>query len=312
MVANWEINWIFLTALKRLAIDPTLFVSIENAESCLPQVFGDALAGRFGRLREREDMKLLAAVLPSVLERLRKKMESVGLSESAKFPPVVWLRLMHEADVEPVSAVLRVFEDWQERMRADGMTVLYRRWDTATQNYVGPERERDGLGTLVGYTVEEMLVEQPKKPNWPYCHQWKFFGEPSVGVVVPKVPQVEVVLPKLAPEVSEGIRKVKVGVDRPMKRRKRSRQDLERACGKRVLVALDECLAVEFSRKRNGVLEAGRKKDHRTYKCQLSLNELVSELKRKYSKHLTWSDSTLKSALPYFVACPRGRPGGLD
>ena len=311
MVANWEKNWIFLTALKRLAIDPTLFVSIENAESCLPQVFDDALAGRFGRLREREDMKLLAAVLPSVLERLRKKMASVGLSESAKLPPVVWLRLMHEADVKPVNAVLKVFEDWQEQMRVAGLTVLYRRLDKATNNYVGPQRERDGSGTVTGYTVEEMLVGQPKKPNWPYCYQWKFFREPSVGVV-PKVPQVEVVLAKLAPEVSERIRKVKVGVDRPMKRRKRSRQDLERACGKRVLVALDECLAVEFSRKRNGVLEAGRKKDHRTYKCQLSLNELVSELKRKYSKHLTWSDSTLKSALPYFVACPRGRPGGLD
>jgi hypothetical protein len=309
---DWAKNWNFTTAVMRLAFEPARYEVVDNHESCLPNVINDVFDGHFGRLQQREDMKSLVVVLPHVVDSLRRKMITVGLDRNAELPPVVWLRLMHNAGLKPVDVATREFEHWQEKMRANGMTILYRRFDDTKGKFVGPARERDGIGTVTGYTVEEILVEQRKKPNWPYCHQWKFFREPSVSVVVPKIPQVQVVPPKLAPEISEKIPKVKVGVNRPMKRRKRSRQDVERACGRRVLVALEECLAAEFSRKRNGVLEAGRKKDYRTYKCQLSLNELVSELRRKYGKQLTCSDSTLKSALPYFVACPRGRPGGLD
>ena len=311
MIANWEKNWSFPTAVTRLAINPALYAGVENAESCLPGVFDDAFAGRFGRLREREDMKPLAAVLPTMLESLRREMNVVGLDRKAKLPPVVWLRLIQEAGVTPVDAMVREFERWQEQMRANSSIILYRRFDEVKNQYVGPVRYREDCGKVRGFTVEEMLSEQPKQPNWPYCYEWKCVPQKPSGAAAQQNPEAEVVaVPKLATTVSEKTQTAKAGSANPRRRRKRSRQELEQACGLRVMTALDECMAAEFFRKRNSVLEAGRKKDRRTYKCQLSLDELVSLLKQRYGEQLIYADSTLKSALPYFVSCPRGRPGG--
>lgn len=309
--ANWRINWSVSTAVERWAIDPALFVSVENAESCLPQVFNDALAGRFGRVHEREDMKLLAAVLPTLFENLRRKMNAVGLDHNVKLPPVVWLRLMREAGVKPVDAAVNEFEQWQEQMRAKGSIILYRRFDKAKGIYVGPARDREGWGSVRGFTADEMLTEQRKKPpHWPYCYQWKCVVKALPVAATQPVLPIEAVTPEPDTAASENVTQARE-TTKPRKRRRRSLAALERACGPRVMAALKECLPVEFDRKRGGVLEAGGKKDRTAYRCHLSLNELVSLLKQRYGKLLTCSDSTLKSALPHFVKCPRGKPGGM-
>ena len=309
--ANWRCNWSLSTAVERWAIDPALFVSVENAESCLPQVFDDALAGRYGRVHEREDMKLLAAVLPTLFKNLLRKMNAVGLDQDVKLPPVVWLRLIREAGVKPVDATLREFERWQDQMRTKDSVILYRRFDDAKRKYVGLVRDREGWGKVRGFTLDEMLTEQRKKtPHWPYCYRWKCFLKKVPGNVDPPVLPTEAVTPVPVLAASEKVTQARANT-KPRKRRRRSLAALERAGGPRVMAALKECLPVEFDRKRDGVLEAVGKKDRTAYRCHLSLNELVSLLKQRYGKLLTCSDSTLKSALPHFVKCPRGRPGGM-
>ncbi len=313
MIANWEKNWSFSTAVKRWAIDPALFVSVDNAESCLPQVFDDAFAGRFGRLHEREDLKPLAAVLPNVLESLRQKMNALELAKDAKLPPVLWLRLMREAGVKPVDTTVREFEWWQEQMRVNGLTILYRRRERATKNYVGPSRKRDGLGKVIGFTVEELLNEQRAATrNWPYHYRWKCVTEsakvsPKLPLLFEKTPtkpkkSVTVELPNESRNVAP--------LRKRTKRTKRSRQSIERTCGKPLIDVLEKCLETEHARK-SSVLEL-KGRNRRPYKSQLSLDKLVDALKQRYLKHLTCTDSTLKRALPYFVACPRGRPGGMN
>jgi hypothetical protein len=307
--ANWEINWGFSTAVMRWAIDPALFVSIENAESCLPQVFDDAFAGRFGRLREREDMKPLAAVLPKVIDSLRQRMDTVNLKQEAKLPPVVWLRLFREAGVSPVDVAMRAFERWQKQMRANGLTILYCRFDATKKKFVGTKSERDGLGKAIGFTVEELLTEQRAAPrNWPYCYRWKCVTKSAK--VLPRPPLlVEKAFAKPSRAVAAELTNVLKNTAPPRKRAKRSRKSIERTCGKPLIAGLEECLQTEYARK-NSVLEL-KGRNRRDYKSQLSLDGLVAMLKQRYGKQLVCSDSTLKRALPYFVACPRGRPGGM-
>lgn len=312
-MANWERNWSFSTAVKRWAIDPALFVSVDNAEFCLPQVFNDAFAGHFGRLYEREDMKPLAAVLPNVLESLRQKMNALELAKDAKLPPVLWLRLMREAGVKPVDTTVREFERWREQMRVNGLTILYRRFDDTKTKFVEPTRERDDLGKVVGFTVEELLNEQRAATrNWPYHHRWKCVTESTK--VSPKLPllfEQAPTKPKKSvavelPNVSRNVAPLR----KRTKRTKRNRQSIERTCGKPLIDVLEKCLETEHARK-SSVLEL-KGRNRRPYKSQLSLDKLVDALKQRYFKQLTCTDSTLKRALPYFVACPRGRPGGLN
>jgi hypothetical protein len=310
-IARWDEDWRFSTAVTRLALDPALQAGIENKSSCLPKVIDDAFAGQFGRLREREDMKQLAAVLPTLLERLRRKLDAVGLDHNAEMLPVVWIRFMREAGVKPVDAEVNEFEQWQEQMRAKSSIILYRRFDKASGRYVGPARDREGWGSVRGFTADEMLTEQRKKtPHWLYCYQWKCIVKALPDAAAQPVLPKEALTPEPDTAASERVTQVRATA-KPRKRRRRSRQALERTCGTRVIAALQDCLAAEFKRKRDGVLEAGDKKERRVYSCQLSLDELVLLLKQRYGKQLICSDSTLKSALPHFVKCPRGRPGGM-
>lgn len=307
--ANWEINWGFSTAVMRLAIDPALFASVENAKSCLPQVFDDAFAGHFGRLREREDMKPLAAVLPKVMDSLRQRMAAANLDQEAKLPPVVWLRLFREAGVSPVDVAVREFERWQEQMRANGLTILYLRLDKTKKKFVGPKREREGLGKVTGFTLEELLTKQWESPRyWPYCCRWKCViksanASPKLSAMgnsaFPKSDDsLMTTLPTATPKAAPSRR-----------RRKRSRQAIERTCGSRLVAMLEECLETEYARKNSVIELKGR---HRTpYKSQLHLDGLIAALKQRYGKQLVCADSTLKSALSHFVSCPRGRPGGM-
>lgn len=307
--ANWRVNWGFSTAVRRLAIDAALFDSVENAESCLPQVFDDAFAGRLGRLHEREDMKPLAAVLPGVLDSLRRRMVAVNLDQEAKLPPVVWLRLMKEAGVKPSYAAEREFERWQEQMRANGQAVLYRRFHEAKKKFVGRQRDRDGLGTATGFTVEELLTEQRPSPRyWPYCYRWKCVVKsakaslklPAVGnsVTLESDDSRMTAVPTVTPKATL-----------PKRRRKRSLQVIERTCGPRLIAVLKDCLEAEYARK-SSVLEL-KGRNRAPYKSLLSLDGLIAALKQRYGKRLVYSDSTLKSALSHFVSCPRGRPGGM-
>lgn len=306
--ANWGVNWSFSTAVMRWAIDSALFVSVENAESCLPQVFDDACAGRFGRLHEREDMKPLAAVLPKVMDSLRQRMAVVNLDQEAKLPPVVWLRLMQEAGVKPVVAAVREFERWQEQMRANGLTLLYRRFDKA-QKLVAPRREREGLGKVIDFTVEELLTEQWATPrNWPYHCRWKCV---TISAEVPPEPPTlsNSVPAKSGDSLLAAAPSVTPKAALPKRRRKRSLQVIERTCGPRLIAVLKDCLEAEYARK-SSVLEL-KGRNRAPYKSQLSLDGLIAALKQRYGKRLVYSDSTLKSALSHFVSCPRGRPGGM-
>jgi hypothetical protein len=306
---DWAKNWNFSDAVTRLALAPALYESVDNYAACLPKVINDGFEGRFGRVQERQDMKPLAMVLPNVVDRLRRKMVSVGLDQDAKMPPVLWLRLMREVGLKPVDVAEKDFERWQDQTRANGMTILYLRFDEDKQTFVGPSRLRDGLGKIPGYSVDEMIAEQRKPRRWPYRYRWKCVCKASTSADVPPVVKVGEPKSDTSTPIPLGVPKRRTATSIPKQRRKRSRQALERACGTRLILALEGCLSKEVELKKSVVVTGGR--NRRAYGCQLSLDELVAVMKRKYHAQLNCAESTLKSALPHFVSCPRGRPGGI-
>ncbi|WP_210547371.1 hypothetical protein [Rhodoferax sp. PAMC 29310] len=307
MKIYWNRSWNLVEAVTRLALDSTFFDAVGNHESWLHVVVKDQLEGRFGRLNEREDMKPVAEVLPKICSLLMTQMAAVGLDKEANLPPVVWIRLMREGGIKPVDQALRQFDGWQARIKEDGKAILYLRLNEITAKYVGPSREREGLGLVRGFSIEELLAEEKQQqPYWPYSHEWKCAyrrlkraGKQSPAKMLTRITDVstQVQLENFKPRAS------------PRKRCKRSLQTLVRACGSRLVAALEDCLTSELAAKKSAIQAGGR--NRRKYDSQLSLDELVRVLKKKYGSKLTYADSTLKSALPRFVSCPRGRPGGL-
>ena len=237
MKTEWAKNWNLTTAVIRLALGPARYESVDNHESCLPNVIKDGFEGRFGRLQQREDMKSLVAVLPQVVDSLRRKMVSIGLEKNAELPPVVWLRLMHEEGLKPVDVAAREFEHWQEQMRANGMTILYRRFDDVKKKFVGPTRERDGLGEVPGYSVNEMLTEQNKPRHWPYCYRWTCVCKASKGTGGLPTAKMEEPISDANIPVPLATRKRRAATTPPKQRRMRSRKALERACGARLITS---------------------------------------------------------------------------
>jgi hypothetical protein len=234
-------------------------------------------------------------------------MSAVGLSDDAKLPPKVWMRLMSEANLDPVGSAWEGVREWEARKRKSGKTVLYVYVDTATGKRKGPRRERAGLGRVRGYSPDELLSEKMKKPDhWPYCREWeRVVDSPEKPAKETATGKQDRMPAKEASPVAT-VTSDDDAVAPKRKTRRRSPKKMVRACGARVINALEQSLAKEVSRKKSLLVAGGR--NRRAYNCDQSLNELVAALKTKYAKRLNYADSTLKSAVSHFVSCPRGRP----
>ena len=162
-----------------------------------------------------------------------------------------------------------------------------------------------------GYSPDELFKEHMTKPkHWPYSRNWECVvrptKEPAKQSETSNLRRAAIVpVPHVGKVVAD-----KDTVTPKRKVRRRNRMALERACGTRVVAALEQILAEEAAGK-NSLLDAICR-NGRAYNCELSLDELVTKLKKRYGEQLVYSDSTLKSALPHFVSCPRGRPGILE
>lgn len=306
MRISWNDNWIWLQAVPTLFIAPSLIAPEICTPSWLDVVLRDAYGGRFGRVREDKAFKALAIALSDVASKLKARMSEVGLTDHDSLPPILWFRLAQEAGLAPHSTAKEQFETWQETNRTQGMLPLYLR--NKDDKLYGPKREREGYGKVIGYSVLELLEEKRDKPrNWPYCRNWE-----APNLKRQRVNTAQETVDKLGNDLIANDQSDAEVPEKPTpetysasKRRKRSRADIERVCGSGVFQALEQCLSLNAKSKQNLVQLRGR--NRRQYNCQLSLDELVEALKKKYSD-LIYRESTIKSVLPYFVSCPRGRP----
>lgn len=318
----WKSNWDKVDAVWRLFFEKAA-PPHKMPEGWGRQVVIEAFEQRYPRFADDHQRKLkpLKDKLQALVGKLSQQLKAKNLTEDVLLPPVVWIRLLRLAHLEPEEAAMRRFERWQEKRREQGKVILY--MYAKDSKYAGKELMQlfDGLGKVQGYSVEDLLGKtMQNKPNWPFCRQWVCVvkAQRKKATLSATTTPLEVDTAGKAPiktaikksvKVAKALAQDAVPTQKQRRKRKRSLAAVQRACGSRVVHALEQCLAMESGR-RSTVLEVGGR-NNRDYDCQLSLDELVAVLKKKFTSQLDYSDSTLKSALSYFVSCPRGRPGGL-
>ena len=169
-----------------------------------------------------------------------------------------------------------------------------------------------GVGDVHGFLSNEILsVTRDHPQHWPYCREWvttlkgrtlKETIQQNEATRSTKTSREGVNSKRKLPNTS--------APTQPERRKRRTIEDIRRVCGSNVVAALEKILKKEAKEKNSLVQRGGR--NRRPYGCDKSLDDLIFSLNDKYGVELAQcSDSTLKGALPHFVACPRGRPRGI-
>lgn len=259
---------------------------------CLPHAMSEddrtqavqaALDNKKSRSKESNQSALLAAVIPKVLlalewNRLTPKHEMLG---------VLWIKLFHESDV-PIS-VDAIREIKAVRLEArEHRPTLYqmRHAETGVEMWIGPPTSVKGYEASDGYSFEELLLL--KFTEAPFANQWRMVELKPLSRKARRTAP----LSELATALSAG---------------PRNAEDYRQDYGSGLMSALAAACDAEASKPRAGILRKGSR-DQRPYSADLSLSAVVEHLLARHRGLQSYSPSTLKAALPQFVACPRGRP----
>lgn len=251
------------------------------------QAVQEALNNKKSRPMEGDQGAVLTDVLPKVAlalkeNRLTPKHEMLG---------VLWIKLFHESDV-PISADA-IHEIKAVRLEArEHHPTLYqmRHAETGLEMWIGPTTSVKGYETANGYSFEELLLL--KFTEAPFANQWRMVElKPLSRKARRPAPASELAT---APSA-----------------RPRNADDYRQDYGSGLMAALAAACDAEAAKPRAGVLQKGSR-DHRPYSADRSLSALVELLRERHRGLQPYSSSTLKAALPQFVACPRGRPPRKD
>ena len=293
-------------ATIRLCLEPRFWA----AKTRLEPKIDSAYKGITDALLDDEDLTSRAPKLLDAISKFQAQMAKENLDSDCQMPAVLWIRLAGEAGVDLEPKALEEFKAWQERNSKRGKTLLYK-YENSNGKLVGPRCERDGHGKVAGYTVSELLKEHKDKPaHWPYCRVWKRELKKRKDATATPVAQVEVA-PVQQPGSAKptAARGKKSNATAGKRSKQRTLEEIRRACGGNVVAAVENSLLIEIQSGRGVLQHKGR--NHRLYSCKLCLDDLIVELKKRYPSLKRCADTTLKSALPGFVACPRGRPKGI-
>lgn len=305
----WNEPWSADEAVTRFCAETSIFCNSENNRLIARKVLATTLrACFFESSTMTRDARMPEKVFGELL-RITDHMKTLRLTDATLMLPVLWLRLIRECETTVSSDGVNEFlRGLDQDPRVCLMLYQYKR--PVSGKIGGPLCRPVGYRELRGYTVDKLLVTEKKDmPGWPYSEEWRvktYF--PEVERIIPLAGKpITATKPRMhGPPLKEVEESRRLAIVKPKK--KRSLSKLVRACGSGLISALAACLATEFSRGRS-VLEANGR-NRRPYHCQMSLDELVASLQKRYKKQLPYAKSTLKSALPRFVSCPRGRPGG--
>lgn len=293
-------------ATIRLCLKPRFWA----AKTRLEPKIDNAYKGVTDALLADEDLTSRAPKLLAAISKFQTQMAEENLDSDCQMPAVLWIRLAGQAGVDLESKALKKFQAWHERNSANGEILLYK-YKNSNGKLVGPRRERDGHGKVAGYTVSELLNEHKDKPaHWPYCHVWEQVLKKRNDAPATPVAQVEVAPLQQSGSAKPVAARGKKSNARAGKRGKqRTLEEIRRACGGNVVNALEEALLIEIQSERGVLQHKGR--NCRLYSCKLCLDDLIKVLTKHHQPLECCADNTLKSALPGFVACPRGRPKGI-
>lgn len=288
---DWSERWNCARALAEFCVPPEAYKAL-NLRRKIEMELEDALDGRPARLNSGEDLRLYRAQLIKAIEQVLQRMGEIGLDVTQSMYPVLWLRLLREANVALEGVVYRQLGEWRLRLEAEGEVVFVSNESSADS--------RSSKAVVQGgkrpkyTTVEELLLRPPKSGGRsPYAKAWRLHvtRRPAQGVG----PTTKSVPAKTTePAVVRSKRK-----SRP---RARILEDLKKQCGSGVVESVRAALKREAKSDRGLVVAVGEA----IYRTDLSAGELLLKLRRY--QELSGSDSTQRKALRAYVTLPRGRP----
>lgn len=227
-----------------------------------------------------ENMPLRSTTLPlrqqqALLQAVQAVRMSMPHSTAASsLHPVLWLRwALHSSGLPVVSTFWHHFASWRASRRPSIVSLLQYR-DPSTKVWRGKARTAQGVGKLVGYTIDQILAQERFSFD-EYTVQWRL----------------------------KRVRFAAVIVRRPAARR------VELVCGRETMRVLGECIHDEATAGTLGLLSPVMTDGK--YTCTISPAQLLERLKSRYLTITRYSDSTLRRGLSTFVRCARSRPGGV-
>jgi hypothetical protein len=243
--------------------------------------------GEIGNARMRElinqafyDVELRSTALhpvqQDVLWRATRAVKAAfpNLTPASTFHAVLWLRwVLHSTTLPIANRFWLNFTGWRSR-NEPAVLRLMQYQNTGMKTWRGKARTVQGVGKVVGYTIDQMFVRKDFAFN-EYEVKWRL-----------KSFQLDVV-----------------------RAQQNVRRDVQAICGRNMTDLLRECVHLEAESKTSKLLSGSL--INGKYICSMPPAELLEELKSHYSALKRYSDETLKRGLSAFVQCPRGRPGGL-
>lgn len=307
MNANWGTSWNRVNAVKWLLLPRDIYKSTKLTER-LDITIGDLFKGVPDRLNREAVLTEHAESLKQNIQAIKGLMEDKSISSTQELPPSIWMRLMLELKLDMNVEAMPQHDAWHLQLKKKGEICLYKYRHPSNGGYVGPKFELDDLKNVRGFASKNLLKASRKnKSGWPYCYLWEVSRQHINRQHSQSTSSQPI--PKLTSSQTHNVLESKT-IENPSKpRKRRTIEDIKLSCGTGLVHELETCLSKEVRRKLSVLTEKGR--NRRLYGCELSLDNLIVYLKKTYSSLEVCANSTLKSAIPAFVACPRGRPKGI-
>lgn len=207
-------------------------------------------------------------------------MHRANLGANHAMPAALWVRLFRENAVPISNKAIRRIGRARLAVQASH-AVLYMRLRYG--DWWGPSLRLPSGQIVRGYLFEDLLLrEVPHRKSWPYAETWR---PVAIDLATRKSPTEN-----------------KVVESTP--RRTRTLDDYRNTYGTRLVNELNAALAVEERRKGSKLLPTPAA--DRPYRSDLSLADIAKELRSRHPALRDRSLTTLRQALPIFVACTRG------
>lgn len=305
MQKNWADDWTIEDALLWLAL-PSEIRKSKSLEENIGITISDLVKGVPFRLNCETILKAHKRNLKKSAKDILDFMNKNKILKSHSLPPIIWIRLMKNLNLKLDDAAEKQLVIWHEKQHENGRIFLYKYSLLSLNKYFGPNLELSDGQTANGFLYKQLFTGKRKKiPAWPYSVKWKILSKK--------------IDPSKSLSTTNNLKKTKNTLDIktknklttkvPKARKRRSLQDIKRDCGTNLVEELQNYLHKEIKRSSSMLTKIDRNK--RLYSCEHSLDKLVKHIQKNNAALGTCSRLTLRSAIPFFVACPRGRPGGI-
>lgn len=285
---DWSLPWSRSRALAVLCVPGEVYRE-RNVRERVEARLEAAFDGRIAPIQEIRELGQHAAPLIDGVDRVGAAMGRLGLPSTLYMHPVLWIRLMRQADVVLDDGAYRRLGEWRLYTENQGAAVF----TSENSEYGDVAVDKNNTQKEVGiykYTIEEILL-RPSKGNLP-------FARPLKLIIIPRATNSR------ANSIKEVKYKNSIKKEKAKKSKPKTINYFEKICGSGVMSNLLLALTQESRSSKKIVKANGESK----FYTNLPAAEVIGILRKNQRAVLTGSDSTLRKAMAAYVVLPRGKP----